>query len=202
MSTNTRKATLNHVLDILDFDQDAKDVMLGSGIKSLSLLATCSEDELTVIQENHPDVMVFGHIKSINMFKLWCKQYADKNPTSSFTAINWKEDFIHEIWDDFLMQQSKHSLEEANPSSQSSEVSSITGKFKDASLSNIKIDIKSYPSFDGKLTSWRSFKQRFQALSSMHGFAYLLDKEFEAPTDESSEDFDKYEQKNRVFSSK
>jgi len=59
MSSNTRKATLTHVLDILDFDQDAKDALLGSGIKSLSLLATCSEDELTVIQENHPDVMVF-----------------------------------------------------------------------------------------------------------------------------------------------
>ena len=63
----------------------------------------------------------------------------------------------------------------------------------------VKIDVKSYPEFDGQLKNWKSFKQKFKSVASMHKIGYLLTKSCKAPTD--PEELNKFQQQNQFLQS-
>ena len=63
----------------------------------------------------------------------------------------------------------------------------------------IKIDVKSYPEFDGQLKNWKGFKQNFKSVASMHGIGYLLNKTCEPPTD--TNELVKFHQQNTFIQS-
>ena len=96
----------------MDIEDNTKEVLVNNAIKSVSMLASCTEEELTKIQENNVDAMLFGHVKSIHLFKKWCKQYAEAHPDDKFSAVNWPEIFIHEVWDDFLLEESRQQVKQ------------------------------------------------------------------------------------------
>jgi len=46
---------------------------------------------------------------------------------------------------------------------------------------NVKVDIRSYPTFSGKINDWKSYKRKFEALASIHGFSFIMKKDFIVP---------------------
>ena len=133
--TTTHQATFMHVLNIMDIDEGTKEVLVKNGIKSVPMLASCSEEDLTKIQSQNAEVMLFGHIKSLHMFKLWCKKYADSHPDDKISAVNWNDTFIHEIWDDFLLEESRNQVKNVQFEEDHQE---ILASFSDASRLDIR----------------------------------------------------------------
>ena len=62
--------------------------------------------------------------------------------------------------------------------------------------SNVKLDIKQYPTFDGELAHWLKFKRNVLALTATHGLMDIFDKTFIIPTGKGA-DREVYEAKNQ-----
>ena len=51
------------------------------------------------------------------------------------------------------------------------------------SMPAVKIDMNSYPEFDGQLKNWKSFKKKFKSIATMHRIGTLLQSTYMIPTD-------------------
>jgi len=107
--------------------------------------------------------------------------------------MDWLNIFVEEKWDEFMMNGGLTNVAITKDVPQSIQqptqtIPSVTAP----SLTNVssrplvKLDIRSYPMFDGKINHWKAFKQQFRALATIHGFNYLLEKTYQAPTDVDS----------------
>jgi len=191
----------------MDIESETKEVLMKNAIKTVFILATCTDTELERIQQEHPDVVMYlGHLKPIRMFKVWCEKYANENPDTRFTGIDWKEEFIHEIWDDFLMEESRK-LKTIDLPNNDIDVDvgpkTIEAPFPDgmSGIPYVKLDIRFYPAFDVKLNSWRSYKQKFKALANMHGFSQIIEKSYNVPTDVNSGEYAIHKSRNGFLQS-
>ena len=68
-----------------------------------------------------------------------------------------------------------------------------TSKFQ----SNIKLDVKSYPTFDGKIGSWLSFKRGVLSIASTHDLDCIFDPSFQVPEEGKGQDWLLYAAKNK-----
>ena len=110
--------------------------------------------------------------------------------------VEWDVVFTPDVWDTFMMMEQQ----------ELSSVASRSVKKENASVgedrpvaSNVKVDLKSYPTFDGKLQNWKPFKRQFYAMAQMHSLDYLLSKSIDSlAIDEESE---KYKKDNKFLQS-
>jgi len=47
----------------------------------------------------------------------------------------------------------------------------------------VKIDVRSYPEFDGALKNSKSYKQKFKSIASMHKIGDLITATYQVPSD-------------------
>jgi len=90
----------------------------------------------------------------------------------------------------------------------SPQVDDITGenstkKVTSCTMPSVKIGIKSYPEFDGKLQSWKAFKQKFLSVATMHGIQPIMSPSFSIPSDppDSKEVVNSFTSKNLFLQS-
>lgn len=200
---STRQSALNHVLGVLDLSDEAKKLLQDNAIKSISTLSMITEDEFTKLCEKHESVLLLGYVKSILTFKKWCSNFTNDNPDKSLINIDWKDEFTIEMWEDFIFKESNANAEvkESDSTSSAEKAGNQLSNQVTANLSNIKIDIKSYPTYDGKLSTWKGYKQQFKALATIHGFSYLLEKEYSVPSDTTSVEYANYIKHNSFLQS-
>ena len=93
----------------------------------------------------------------------------------------WTTEFTEIIWETYCISQ--YSSKDDNDSSDdpSKAMKSITIHEPACNTTNIKIDIKSYPLCDGKLTGWKGYKIRFVSVATIHGIAYLFEESSKHP---------------------
>jgi hypothetical protein len=64
--------------------------------------------------------------------------------------------------------------------------------------SNVKLDVKLYPTFDGDINAWLKFKRGVLSLAATHGLEEVFDKNFIVPkVSDSGQDWLLYEAKNK-----
>jgi len=207
-NVNTRQAALSHVLDVMSIPTETKKLLIDNAIRSISVLATCSNEDFETLRKANPDVMLFGHVKSMLLFKKWCKNHTEENPSINLIEMDWLNMFVEDKWDEFMMndgltniaitKQVPQSIQQPTLTTPSATTPSLTDV---SSRPLVKLDIRSYPMFDGKLNHWKAFKQQFRALATIHGFNYLLEKTYRAPTDVDSPSYLIYLQHNSFLQS-
>jgi len=47
----------------------------------------------------------------------------------------------------------------------------------------VKIDVRSYPEFDGTLKNWKGYKQKFKSIASMHNIGDLISSTYQIPVE-------------------
>ena len=102
-SVSTRQAALSHVLDVMSIPMETKKLLIDSAIRSISVLATCSNEDFETLRKANPDVMLFGHVKSMLLFKKWCKNHTEENPSINLIEMDWENMFVEDKWDEFIM---------------------------------------------------------------------------------------------------
>ena len=93
-----RLAVLNHVLDILQYPQEVKDVIqLDASIKSVVLFTNIESDRLLALEG-----VKHGHMKSLELFKEWFQDYVMMN---GGTPDDWFIEFTENVWEEFMIGQ-------------------------------------------------------------------------------------------------
>jgi len=84
------------------------------------------------------------------MFKRWCLQTSlDKK----LIDVEWMEEFFSEIWDDFLLNEASTATRSSGKTVPSMVSVSDDPKATTKDDINVKVDIRSYPTFSGKSTT-------------------------------------------------
>ena len=117
-----------------------------------------------------------GHVKSINLFKEWILNYMESNDDN--LPQDWIIAFTTEIYDQFIIKKSATNGSTSTiPTPQPSMSVNNTTNF----LTNVKIDIKSYPVFEGQVKDWKKYKRQFTSVATIHGISYLMETSYEMP---------------------
>ena len=141
------------------------------------MIANLDLMELTELRDNNPTVLLQGNIKAILLFNNWHQDMM----TRQNGVINWFTDFTEDLWEKYLQS---YKILPASSSASSSPPSYPTPT-KVVTLNKmptIKIDVKSYPEFNGNLTGWKSFKQQFTSIATIQGISHIMKSDYVAPT--------------------
>ena len=141
----TRLSILNHVFDIMEIPREIQDALKDNAIKSVGALINLDQSELMQIQE-----IRIGHIQALLLFKSWFSKYIGSNGN---VPSDWISTFTEDVWEDFMLKEAvlpPPPLPIPPVTSSSVPTTSNTTIFP-----SIKIDIKSYPEFSGKLKDWK-----------------------------------------------
>ena len=181
----TRRETFNCTLKVIGLQDSYLNTLLQTIISSLGLMFNFNTNDL-------PDTISQGKLKSIQLFQRWLTNARTFRVDSD--PIDWST-FTKDTWEDFMIDQAaKHeSIYSINTSNQVStganqQVIDVTAYSSPAfnGIPNLKIDIKYYPEFDGKLQSWKSFKQKFLSVATIHGIQVIMVPSFIVPTNPSN----------------
>ena len=181
MKPTTRKEILDHILGIIEIPSTVSYVLENElGITSIGILINTNESALL----EHNDIRL-AHVTAIMLFTEWLKEYYEKHNDEPLE--DWELTFTESTWNKFILKRGVDNASSSNSSSLASK-SSSTAAEKDVNVSEneptnvpkilettevkdikplinyqmptIKIDVKSYPDFDGQLKNWKGFKQK------------------------------------------
>ena len=195
---STRRETFLRTLRVIGLQDDDLNTLSNMGVSSLGLIANFDTNEL-------PDAISKGKLKSIELFQKWLietrSSQVDSNP------IDWST-FTEDAWEDYMISQATKSPSPRANVDKSPQVVDITGESPGKNVTfntmpSVKIDIKSYPEFDGKLQSWKAFKQKFLSVATIHGIQSIMSPSFSVPTDppDSKEVVNSFTSKNLFLQS-
>jgi len=181
----------------MDIPIPTQQVLIVNGINSIAILLKLDDSDLGLLQTNNEEVLM-GHTKSIKMFKRWCLQTSLKK---KLIDVEWMEEFFSEIWDDFLLNEAStvtRSTKKTVPS-----MVSVSEEPKAVSKDdiNVKVHIRSYPTFSGKNNDWKSYKRKFEALASIHGFSFIMKKDFIVPDKGDDDAYHIYDKRSSFLQS-
>ena len=177
---------MQHVFKVLDFSQEAIDYLKSKGIDNVRRFANLTDDKLKEFEDDRGGTISTGQIIEIVYFRQWLSNYIKDNGSS---PDNWNEAFTEGEWDKFVLQQDGSIV---SAITRHTNVKTETVEGGKPIQSNVKVDIKAYPAFDGKLTKWKAFKRQFIAIAQTHSLEYLLAKSVDSlMVDEDSEKFKK-----------
>jgi len=161
---STRREIFLRTLRVIGLQDNDLETLSNVGISSLGLIANFDTSEL-------PDTISKGKLKSIQLFQKWLVEtrssQVDSNP------VDWST-FTEDAWEDYMISQATKSPSPQVNKDESQEVVDVTGESPKENVTfntmpSVKIDIRSYPEFDGKLQSWKAFKQKFLSVATIHG---------------------------------
>ena len=192
-----------HVMSIIMLPDSALQVLEKEAISNINVLLNFSFEELTKLQGKYPNDLLMGHVKSPSLFRKWCQTLVESDGYSAMSKVEWTNDFIYEIWDDFLIQEMYSDKKKLTFDEEIVEPtkSIIKPSANEQIMSNVRIDIRSYPTFDGKHGEWKAFKQKFEALATIHGFSKIMKKDYIPPVDEKDADYHSYTSRNAFLQS-
>jgi len=157
-ATTTRKGILTHVLTTLDIPEDVRSYIATQGIVSIGGLTSFKRSELEDLKTESSGVMKLGHCKSLELFTKWIKEYMKDHKNTLPTE--WTTEFNENIWENYCLSQESTKDYDDSSHDPSKAMKSIIIHEPSSNVTNIKIDIKSYPLFDGKLTEWKGYKRQ------------------------------------------
>ena len=123
--------------------------------------------------------MKIGHCKSLELFAERIKEYMKDHKNTLPTE--WTIEFTENIWEIYCVSQESTKDDDDSSGDPSKAMESITIHGPTSNVTNIKIDIKSYPLFDGKSTEWKGYKRQFVRVATIHGIAYLFEESLKHP---------------------
>jgi len=208
MTSLSRIEILEYVLTVIGLTTNQISYMEEEmNIKSIGILINTNEE---AFQNADTNVLKTGDYVSFLLFANWMDNYKNENGafpqdwTNNFSESIW-DNYILE----FGIEKAKVIVKSAGSSLSSPEVdpipsqvdtpkedavedvattssvSSGTSQVKYLNtqiLPSIKIDVRSYPEFDGNLKNWRAFKHKFTSIATLHNIGYILKEEFVPPT--------------------
>lgn len=195
---STRREIFLRTLRVIGLQDDDLETLSNVGISSLGLIANFDTSEL-------PDTISKGKLKSIQLFQKWLVEtrssQVDSNP------VDWST-FTEDAWEDYMISQATKSPSPQVNTDESQEVVDVTGESPKENVTfntmpSVKIDIRSYPEFDGKLQSWKAFKQKFLSVATIHGIQPIMAPSFSVPSDppDSKETVNSFTSKNLFLQS-
>ena len=176
----TRAAVFDYVLNILDYGDDAKAYMIQRGITDIRRFVALSDETFTLFVNGENSINE-GHMIEFQRFRMWLQQHIKKNGD---TPDNWVDEFTEDVWESYMLEHDDNSTLGVTS------VKQDTGNEKKTTVSNVKVDIKAYPTFSGKINEWKAFKREFTAIARTHKLRYLLEKDMSSlEIDETSQEF-------------
>ena len=125
-------------------------------ITNIGRLVSTSDEDWDKLREESEGVIKIGHLTEFKSFKRWINTYIQKNGVQ---PSNWTAELTEEIWDLHNITRMGDSMSEISIIPKE-----VTTKENPTMLNRMKIDIKAYPTFSGKLNDWKSFKRQFTAV--------------------------------------
>ena len=193
MTVLDRQASFNHVMDTLEIPEDAVNYLKKMNVTNIRRLAGLKEDDFIKFENESNGVVSKGIIIELRNFKIWLANYMRDTKQA---PVEWDVVFTPDVWDTFMMMEQQ----------ELSSVASRSVKRENASVSedrpvasNVKVDLRSYPTFDGKLQNWKPFKRQFYAMAQMHSLDYLLSKSIDSLG--IVEESEKYKKDNKFLQS-
>ena len=120
--------------------------------------------------------------RKLKQLLLWARYLHKKNSANAWTELT-DSDF------DVFMADIAPTLSSggAQPSKDA------TSSFQ----SSIKLDVKLYPIFDGKVSDWLRFKRGVLSIASTHGLDCIFDAAYKIPAEGNGQDWQLYQAKNK-----
>ena len=179
--TTTRAVVFKHILDILEYSQEVQAFLTRKGITNVRRFVPIKDEQFEEwIGED--DNITTGHLLEQQRFKQWLAKYVKKNDQP---PTDWTTQFSGELCDSFIL-----SIDNDDTSTRSSSARIKTEETRNNGVSNVKVDIKAYPTFTGKLNEWKPFKRQFMAIAQTHDLQYLLVNDWDGMiVDETSDKF-------------
>ena len=126
------------LLDFMEIPSDIQDNLRSDSIRSVGALVNLDQATLDQIQN-----IKVGHIQALLLFKFWFSQFLTENGD---IPGDWMSTFTEGAWEEFLL---KESIIPHPPAPLPAEITSVAPTPPSTSnMSQIKIDIRSYPEFN------------------------------------------------------
>ena len=198
MVLTKRKEILDYVFSILEIPEEAATFFREEWqIKSVGMLINLEHEKMLELEE-----VAHGHVAAIALVTEWIKQYIETNDGE---LPNWEEDLTEETWEDFILcqgakkgggistttEEGSDTSKDINQDNVDETIDTIESidpviKIGNSPFNNampmVKIDVRSYPEFDGTLKNWKSYKQKFKSVASMHGLGDLVNSTYQVPS--------------------
>ena len=177
----TRATVFKHILDILEYSQEVQTFLTAKCVTNVRRFVAIKDEQFEEwIEEN--DNVTTRYLLEQQRFKQWLAKYVKKNDEP---PTDWITQFNEELWDSFML-----SIDDDDTSMRSSSARIKTEETASKGVSNVKVDIKAYPMFTGKLSEWKPFKRQFMTIAQTHDLHYLLVKDWGSTIiDETSDKF-------------
>ena len=181
---STRAQKLTHVLDMLDMPEAVKTFLASNGVTSISRLVNSDIFDGAVDEGN----MTAADAMQIAVFKRWFTSEFDPDGESI------TEQLTEEVWDTYIAQNHASAYRNTDaeaPNADPDEEPSDILKSNDL-WRYLKVDLRSYPKFSGRIQDWVSFKRQFKAVASMQGLEDIVVKDIDdAQNEEEAALFEK-----------
>ena len=163
---STRRQKLEYVFDVLALSDEAIEYLTTTGtVTTITRLVNVGDDWFgTVVEDANLSEV---DISEIIAFKLWYW-------TKFLPEGDIVEQLTHDSWEKFCSAKAPGATTTESTSSDSATT-------KDSV--KIKTDLRHYPTFDGRLEKWTTFKRKFLAVAIMHGHGDILAKDYKTPSD-------------------
>ena len=168
----TRLQIVQHVLDIIRLDEDARaHVIAVEKVGNLPMLTGLTDEQILGMTEGSNEEVTIPHAAMMIRFKQYMKKFKKNGPIPKSEAfiIHFTED----EWDEYEPEQQIDKRDEESLSTKTDfgmppkgdiDLDSkmpVTGP-KDPDL---KVTLKDYPTFDGKGTNWPKYMRKFTAIT-------------------------------------
>ena len=193
VKSGTRKELVEHVLTVIGFDEQAREFLVTKNkINSYARLVT-QTDELIQIYVKESEG-IFSRADGMEIKKLisWDKEFKNKFSKSP-NSTDVKEIITEDFWDSY--RPSSSTDENISDIKNIPTVGTEYTRTED-NLTTTKLDFKSIPEFNGKITNWAQYERLLGAYASALGVGDLLDDTFSTP-DQDSTEYEIYEKKSK-----
>ena len=180
----TRKELVEHVLTVIGFDEQTRDY-LTTGKKFFSYVRLVTQtDELIQIYVKESEG-IFSQADGLEIKRLikWDQEFKKKiSKGPSPTEI--KETLTEEFWDCY---RPSSSTDENISDIKNIQTVSTEYTGTEDNLTTTKLDFKSIPEFNGKITNWAQYERLLGAYASALGLGDLLDDTYSTPNQDSTD---------------
>ena len=153
------------MLDVKEIQPGIQENLRNDSIRSVGALVNLDQAVLDPIQN-----IKVGHIQALLLFKIWFSKFLTENVD---IPGDWVSTFTEDAREEFLL---KESIIPPPPTPLPAETTSVAPTSSSTSnMPQIKVDIRSYLEFNGKLKDWKVFKKQFISVALLHGISSIME---------------------------
>lgn len=182
----TKQAVYDHIMAILELDEEAVDSLKASKVTTLRKLINVKMDSLSLMAENEKDKFIMTDADQIYYFKQWYSTWSANatdplNMKELITCLTEKEfdNFCNRTKSVEMNQQYLSTM--TGPSTSGAGTAANPIVLEEPEAPSIRVSLKDYPTTSGKSTDYPRFRCLFKSVATAGGHAEILAKDYKVP---------------------